>query len=378
MGIVRTRRRAVAVVAVVGACAAMAACGGTGSGAGNAGRVPSAGARNGAASGSDRPTAGTVADELSAFRASDKPCGTVNGDLVPKCGAWWGIYSVRGATLTSSVTDIEHEVGRHFDIVLRYHDFSTGSGPGRFPDSSERTLGRSRILFFAWESKLYRQKTSYKWRDITAGKYDDSVIKPAAERVRAYGRKVFMSFDPEMDRQENRNERKGTAAEYVAAARHVHDVFQKVGAKNVIWVWTITGYLGKDSPQRDLASYPGDAYVDWVGWDPYNFYKCTGVSWKSFDTKMYETYQFLERNGFGNKPFILPEFGTQYDPADPARSRVWYREIPDVLKHKYPNVAGLVRFDAGTGCDTQLDSGPGMLRSFAEVGRSPYLNPSRK
>lgn len=336
----------------------------------------------GGASGDDRARSGRSAATSTIARvapgrsshATGRKC-VVSTTLVPGCGAYWGIYSVQGKTLTSSVTDIEQRIGRRFDIVLRFHDFSNGPGPGRFPDASEQELGRSRLLFFAWESKLYEKHQAYQWRDIAAGAYDKSVIEPAARRVRAYGKKVFMSFDPEMDRNMTKGERKGNEAEYVAAARHVHDVFRRAGVRNVVWVWVTTGVVSGDNMQRILHSYPGDAYVDWVGWDPYNFYKCHGTPWHTFDQKIGPTYRFLQQNGFAKKPFILPEYGTQYDPANPGRSLSWYRQIPQVLRHNYPNIAGLIRFDAGPGCNLNVDNGPSMLASYAHAGKDLYLNP---
>ncbi|WP_433180995.1 hypothetical protein [Actinoallomurus sp. CA-150999] len=361
MSIARGRRRGVALsaVALIGAGAVLSACG-SASGNDKGGSKSHGGAL-------------TLAEGRAGVKGGS--CGA-DAKLMPKCGAYWGIYSVQGASLTSAVTDIEGKAGRRFDIVLRFHDFSNKPGPGVFPDDSERELGRSRLLFFAWESKLYGKQQSYKWRDIAAGTYDRSVIQPVANRVKAYGRKVFMSFDPEMDRHMTKGELKGNEAEYVAAARHVHDVFAKAGVTNVVWVWVVTGALSGDNPQRILHSYPGDAYADWVGWDPYNFYKCHGGQWRTFDEKIGQTYRFFEKNGLGKKPFILPEYGTQFDPADPKRSLQWYREIPGVLKQKYPNIAGLVRFDAGPGCNLKVDNGPGMLNSYAETGRDPYLNTS--
>lgn len=362
--------RVVASAVALAAVAALASCGtAAGGGDGRHGSRPSAGGSTAASA-----TAGPGEVTPSRIHKASGRCG-VDRLLVPRCGAWWGIYSLQGRTPTSSVTDLEKQVGRRFDIVLRFHDWSTGPGPGRFPDASERALGRSRMLFFAWESKLYQKKQAYKWRDIAAGTYDKSVIRPVAERVRAYGKKVFMSFDPEMDRHITKGDLKGTEAEYVAAARHVHHVFQHLGVKNVIWVWVVTGTMGGDNPQRMLNSYPGDAYVDWVGWDPYNFYACHRTTWHTFDEKVGPTYRFLVSKGFARKPFILPEYGTQYDPANPGRAKEWYAPIPTVLKQKYPNIAGLIRFDAGEGCGLQIDSGAGMLASYAAAGKNPYLNP---
>ncbi|GGL56991.1 glycoside hydrolase family 26 protein [Planomonospora parontospora] len=307
-----------------------------------------------------------------------EPAGTcsVSELLVPSCGVWWGVYSIRGADLTSSVTDLEQRTGRAFDIVLRYHDFSGRPGPGVFPDESELELGASRMLFFAWESRLFSEKTELRWSDIAAGRHDD-VIRAAADRIRDYGKKVFISFDPEMDRRTTGQDiEKGTPAEYVEAARHVHRLFAEAGAANTVWVWTVTGYLGEGNDERMAAMYPGDEYVDWVAYDPYNFYGCKGSAWETFEQSISGTYRWLTDNGLGHKPFMLPEYGTQYDPADPARSTQWYTDIPATLQ-RYPNIKGMIRWDSDFGCGLRLDNGPGMVDSFAEAGRHPLLDPAR-
>jgi Glycosyl hydrolase family 26 len=59
-----------------------------------------------------------------------------------------------------------------------------------------------------------------------------------------------------------------TPADYVAAYRHIHDLFLGEGVTNVIWVWSPAAL--DTAVQSDLAGlYPGDAYVDWVGLSAY-------------------------------------------------------------------------------------------------------------
>ncbi|MFE3453696.1 glycoside hydrolase family 26 protein [Nonomuraea sp. NPDC059194] len=302
------------------------------------------------------------------------PVCSVDEILVPSCGAWWGVYSIKGKTLTTSVTDIEQRVGRRFDIVLRYHDFSGKPGPGVFPDASEIELGASRMLFFAWESRLYGDDVNLTWPDLAAGAHDE-VIRQAATRIREYGKRVFVSLDPEMDRLSDHGPKKGTPADYVAAARRVHRLFEEAGVTNAVWVWTVTGYLGGANGERMKAMYPGDEYVDWVAYDPYNFYACQQAPWETFEESIAKPYHWLEREGFGDKPFMLPEYGTQFDPADPGRAQQWYRDIPAVLKEKFPNIKGMIRWNSDFNCGLGLDNGPGMLDAFAEAGRDPYLNP---
>src|SRR5262245_20843856 len=76
----------------------------------------------------------------------------VSATLVPRCGAWWGMYvpaSPDGAGLGGAVARQEQRLGRRLSIVERYHDMSTGQN-GTFPNPAERDLGRSHLLLFSW------------------------------------------------------------------------------------------------------------------------------------------------------------------------------------------------------------------------------------
>ncbi|MCT1477567.1 glycosyl hydrolase [Microbacterium sp. p3-SID336] len=302
-------------------------------------------------------------------------CGP-QGKLAPSCGALWGVYTTEGATLTTAVTDLEAKVGRRFDITLRYHDFSNHIHQGLFPDSAEQELGRTRTLLFAWQSRVSDTNTNIPWWKVAGGAMD-GFIDAAADRVKAYGQQVMIAFDPEFDADNNRD--KGTTADYARAYRRVHDRFAAKGVSNVTWLWVSTGYLGAGNDARIMAGYPGNAYVDWVGFDPYNFYTCNGTAWTSFENKVASRSQFFIDQGLGSKPQILSEYGTSYNAANTTLSTSWHREIPAALR-QHPQIKAVVRFNAGgalgTGqqCQLQLNNGPGMLTSFRDAGLDPYVN----
>lgn len=299
---------------------------------------------------------------------AEDPC-PLSSILVPECenGVHWGIYTLRGETPSAAVTQWEQRLDRPFDVVLRYHDFSNRPGPGEFPDKFERELGESRLLFMTWESRLYREDRDLRWADIAAGLHDD-VILAAGNRIADYGRPLFLSFDAEMDRL---LDIKGSPEEYVAAARRVRVLFDGVGATNVVWVWTVTGYLGEGGDEIIERAYPGDKFVDWVGYDPYNFYRCQEDNprdWKSFDQTVGRFYDWAVAKGLDRKPFFIPEYGTQFDPDDHDRSRAFYRDIPGVLEVRR-NIKALIRWDSDFGCNLRLDNGPGMVDAFAATGK---------
>jgi hypothetical protein len=295
---------------------------------------------------------------------------TVSPILVPSCGAWWGAYKVPsvGETWRTDITHLEGLVGRKFDIVYRYHDMSGAGNQGRFPDADEKALGVSRILMFSWASRNFSAGTQLRWSDIAAGTYDASVIDPEAARLAAYPHKVFLVFDPEMD---GRIPQAGNPADYVAAYRHIWDRFKADGVTNAIWVWTVSGYSGHNSQYPSL--YPGDQYVDWIGYDPYNFASCHRTGWKSFDRTIDPFYRWLESHGYGDKPFMLPEYGTVADPSDPTASGAWYADSPEVIA-RHPNIKALLEWDDRSQCNTELTVDPGTLAAFAEAGRNPIFN----
>ncbi len=295
--------------------------------------------------------------------------------FAPQCGsALWGIYTLQGATPASAVTDLEAQVGRRFDIVSRYHDFSDHPNLGNFPDDSELQLGTDRISLLSWQARVGTTDTHLMWDDVADGTYD-AYIDGAATRIKAWNRPVIIAFDAEFDKLTGI---KGPIEDYVRAYRHVVDTFRRHKVTNVAWAWVPTGYLGGVNRARTFAGYPGDSYVDWVGYDPFNFFNCNGTAWESFEESVSPMYKWLMKRGFGNKPFLLSEFGTQYDENNPSRSLRWHADIPEVVA-RYPNLRALVRFDAdgvissGARCDLWLDNGPGMLEAFAKAGRHRSL-----
>nr|WP_269330084.1 glycosyl hydrolase [Kineosporia babensis] len=167
----------------------------------------------------------------------------------------------------------------------------------------------------------------------------------------------------------------GTSAEYVAAYRHIYDVLKKQGVTNAVWVWNPTGYLGNE--EKIAGMYPGDAYVDWIGYDPYNFHLCHGSPWRDTKTVLTTFYSWLEKKGLGDKPFMLAEFGSSFDPKNPAAMGDWYADMVPAMK-ALPNIKAAVHFNSGNGkqyCDYRITTNKQSMEGFAEAGQDPYLQP---
>ncbi|MER7897352.1 glycosyl hydrolase [Streptomyces sp. NPDC096046] len=296
--------------------------------------------------------------------------------LEPPCGAWFGAFVPHERDdLPEKVRAYEKRVGRALDIVYTYHDMSLASGTrreGQLLTPEERRVGEDHLLLLSWESKWWggtkRQQPT--WKQIAAGELDDRVIDVQARRIKDYGKKVFLSFDLEMD---TRTPASGTPADYVKAYRHIHDRFRDLGVDNVVWTWITTGYL--DHADAIEKMYPGDDYVDWIGYNQYNYYRCHDAGWLTFAQTQNATHDWIRANISDDKPLMLSEFGTAEDTTRPRRQAEWYAQVPGVLKDLEGVKAALQwnHRDPGPHCNLAL-ANDAAWDSLRKAVADPYLN----
>jgi beta-mannanase len=133
----------------------------------------------------------------------------------------------------------------------------------------------------------------------------------------------------------------GSPAAFVQAWRHVHDVFDAAGARNVTWVWTVNRIDGLPDAQRDVGTaYPGDAYVDWVAMTGFDWgHTQQHSSWRTPDEVLGDTYRALLPFG---KPIMIAELGTVRRAEDAGR---WVGDAVAALAARYPQVRAVIWFD---------------------------------
>ncbi|MEZ0093994.1 glycoside hydrolase family 26 protein [Streptacidiphilus sp. EB129] len=195
----------------------------------------------------------------------------------------------------------------------------------------------------------------YQLSKIAGGSFD-TYITGFAKAVAAAKSPVVLRFAHEMNgtwypwsEQVNGNR----AGDYVKAWRHVHDLFAKAGATNVIWLWSPN--IIRNLPHVKLTPlYPGDAYVDWIGVVGYGD-ETTAAS--TFDP----TLQDLRR--IAHKPILITETGAQ--PAVKARwTTSFFAWLP-----KNPDIIGFIWFEkdqsSGGTADWRFDADPQSLKAFA-------------
>lgn len=180
-------------------------------------------------------------------------------------------------------------------------------------------------------------------QDIADGVYDPQ-MKAYAEAVRNFGCAIVLSFGHEMNGWWYPWGVKGntTPQQFIAAWRHIHNIFAKEGATNVIWSWDPSHQYNSPKPGKIATPasewYPGDKYVNWIGLDGY-----LGKDTNGHPQTFSEIFGFQLndiRHVAPHKKVYLAETGVA-----PGRAAV--KQIGELFAgiKKY-HLAGLVWFDA--------------------------------
>jgi hypothetical protein len=254
---------------------------------------------------------------------SPPPSGPVNGSGSIYWGAWIGnqLTGTESPWDMNAVSRFEGMAGKHLSTIHFAQPFANCStSPCSFygwpttPMNSIRAHGS--IPFLSWSSQSIPWASSepdFQLSDVISGRYD-SYIRSFATAAKNWGHPFFLRFNWEMNggwfawgERANGNQ----PGEYVAAWRHVHDIFTSVGATNASWVWCPN--VDPDHKLTPLAGlYPGDAYVDWTCLDGYNWgtNPASPKGWKSFDQLFSSDYDLITGSIAPTKPMVIGEFGS--------------------------------------------------------------------
>jgi mannan endo-1,4-beta-mannosidase len=138
---------------------------------------------------------------------------------------------------------------------------------------------------------------------IANGQYD-AYLRSFASAVRTYQHAVLIGFGPEMNGNwygwaNGRTE----PSVYIAAWRHIVNVFRAERANNVVWVWTVNSINASRAPLRQW--WPGASYVTWIGIDGY-YYRPTDTFNSVFGTTIQEIRTFTSKQVLISETAIGP------------------------------------------------------------------------
>jgi hypothetical protein len=321
----------------------------------------------------------------SAAVAADAAHGKKSSKAAKQRPLYWGAWI--GDQLTgeeppwdmSAVSQFEGLVGKGLSLVALGSPFADcTSSPCKFFDfptaAMENVHSYGAIPFFNWASQATSSDPAgatvmpdFQLADVIAGTYD-TYIREFAEDARNWGHPFFLRYDWEMNGDwfpwgETING--NNPGEYVAAWRHVHDIFTAVGATNATWAWC--PYAEVDRSFAALAPlYPGDEYVDWTCMDGFNWGSnpTNPHSWKGFKEIFGPTYRKLVKRIAPSKPIVLAEMAS----TGKGRAKAgWIRNMFEELRTNFRRVRALIWFDqVDRGVDWPLETSPPAARAFAK------------
>lgn len=293
--------------------------------------------------------------------------GTPNGGqpmLVPATGALFGSF-----VGTGPVSDLEAILGRKISVNHNYFAWTDD-----FSGQMATDVSAGRVPFITWEA--WKDSVGTSLDQIIAGGFDPLIHQNAAA-VKALAKPFFLRWGHEMNGNwypwsgALNGADMGGPAKYIAAYRHIHDVFVADGATNAQWVFC----PNVDSVPSDAWNawpnyYPGDDYVDWTCADGYNWGTTMSYSsWESFQAIFSRIYPALAAK---NKPILIGETSSTEMGGDKAQ---WISAVLPALKASFPAVKALVWFDINKETDWRVDSSPAAQTAFVAMVKDPYFNP---
>ncbi len=282
------------------------------------------------------------------------------GVAPPRSGAWFGswVASRYGSSQDARqrvIGELEARLGRKLAID---HTFVPWGHDIGWQPAWDLSQGRIPLISFGSDGDTI---------DVASGR-SDAYLRSLAEEVRALGRPVMLRYAYEMDGEANVGW-VHSGRDFVAAWRHVHDLFESAGV-DAAWVWAPNA-TAFDEPSTVERYWPGDAYVDWIGADAYNWYGCRNrTDWRGFGELFRSFYDWAGNRG---KPLIIPETGSTEDAANPQRKRDWYVDAGNALRDM-PKVRAVVFFDSSNPCPWWVDTTRQSFAGFKDLAAQQHLS----
>ena len=305
--------------------------------------------------------------------------------LPPPDGVYLGVSNHELITTDGAIRRWTRANGPAPAIVNWYQQWLTGERRFR-PDWARRVARGGAVPMITWEPwsapegvRHTVDQPTISLARIADGDHD-AYIRAWARDVAAYGQPVLIRLMHEMNGDwypwgvhVNGN----SPEDYVRAWRHVRRVFDRAGADNVSWVWSINNLERIEGEVHDIdAYYPGRKWVDWVSTSGFNWggaYSWSG--WRTADPLYRDTIDALARF---DRPIMISEIGTTDIGGD---ARTWIRQTFQRLRTGYPELRAVLWYDDvdGAGLDfTLTGQRAGALKQPGTLGTNWLREPRLK
>jgi beta-mannanase len=296
-------------------------------------------------------------------------------------GAWVNPVTTNGP---QNLPALEQNCARTLALSMHYYNWadSTLASAGNFTNAMGGDAASGRIPVISWHGTYLT--------NILAGK-EDTNITNAAKAIAAFHGPVLVRWFWEMNLHDangstwqflgypadgsNPSSTQVAAAQtnFVAAWKHIRNVFDANSAANVIWLWNPGA--GNDSAPGQTAGgytdafYPGDAFVDWIGLDAYN--RLDDSFAKTFTTDPSYGYTNMTAHA---KPLLIGETGAYY--TNESHQITFFDFAASALQTNFPELLGFMYFDAGGADDWSLSTSgtTNGVTAFSNLVNNTYFN----
>lgn len=268
----------------------------------------------------------------------------------------------------NEVNRFESAVRTHAGITMWFADWANDDIQREQLEAVARRGSVPEITWEPWDHSLGRNRAQprYDLKSIADGRHD-SYIRHWADEIGSYGGPVMLRFAQEMNVPGTgypwANPEQNSPAEFRAAWRHIHDVFESEGATNVHWVWSPLA--------RGIASryYPGARYVDTIGLSGFNGgSELDWNGWRSFE-RIFSSALEQARVFAPGKPVQISEVAT----ATGSGSRsLWIESMFRTIR-RYPQIRSVIWFDVDKEARWSIDDSPSAARAFSKGASTPYF-----
>jgi hypothetical protein len=272
-------------------------------------------------------------------------------------------------------TTLEGKIGRRLAAIRVYYNWDSP-----FPDTDVTWFKNNGYALLLSVKSERRNHTFVQWRDIANAQPGSALhndIVTWANRIKSLGTHVYFTFNHEPETSLNSS---GQGPDFIAAWRKVVTVFRGQGVTNADYLWIMTAFSFKARDRRRAVDwYPGEAYIDYMGADAYNWYNCrpgTSNPWNSLEQLVNPMRLFAQ--GKTIKGLMVPEWASTEDSAQPGRKAQWFADARALFKKpgwegfkavlyynkssKYPN------------CRWFVDSSQASLTAFSAMANDVYYS----
>ncbi|MFC1479936.1 glycoside hydrolase family 26 protein [Candidatus Omnitrophota bacterium] len=263
------------------------------------------------------------------------------------------------------IMDFKRDYGKKPYFVMIFVDWDN------YPDlgSIKAILEEESGPLITWEPWEAASKRAVDYDKLLQGGYD-KYITDFARLIKSFKVEIFLRFAHEM----NGNWYPWSGSKigvdkYKDIYKHVKDIFDEVGVENVEWVFSVNW---EDVPpikaNNFLNYYPGDAYVDYVGIDGYNWGNTQSWSrWITFRDLFYKTYDKIRE--VLKKPVLISEFSSASSGGDKSE---WIRNAMQDMK-EVEGIKGFVIFNVNKEVDWSFPVSEKPGKEFKEQLGDPYF-----